>query len=318
MSDSTASERRPAEHVSASIHRHSKSFALASLLLPARARSTTHAVYAWCRRADDAVDEAPPERRSDELLRLMAELESIYAGHTVHDAAAAAFAKAVREANIPSLYPSELLRGMAMDVNAHQYASWEDLQLYCYRVASTVGLMMCHVLGVREAVALPHAAQLGLAMQLTNICRDVHEDWQRGRLYLPDTLLVECGASGLRAELGRPLPRSAGPALRRALRVVLDVAERHYRAAELGFRYLPLRSAFAVSSARFIYAEIGRELSLRDYDVFAPRAVVSTRRKLVLTGKGVATVLAQRRGWGLAASQRPLREVPYAAELFAT
>jgi 15-cis-phytoene synthase len=317
-----ALQRKADAQCRASIRRNSKSFALASLLLPSHAQDTTYALYAWCRRADDAVDEAPVEQRAPKLLQLQSELTTLYQGNTdatlLEDGVLHNFARAVKAAHIPALYPSELLRGMAMDVNGHVYASWDDLQLYCYRVASTVGLMMCHVLGVRDPAALPHAAQLGLAMQLTNICRDVHEDWQRGRLYLPDTLLAGCGAGGLGAELGRPLPRSAAVPLQRALREVLALADRHYRSAESGFRYLPLRCALAVCSARFIYAEIGRELERVAHNVFAPRVVVTSGRKLLLTSKAVALVLSrsgQRRGPNL---ERPLSEVPYAAELFAS
>jgi 15-cis-phytoene synthase len=300
-----------------SITQHSKSFALASLLLPQHSREATYAIYAWCRRADDAVDELRPEEQLQAWSRLGQELDALYEGALQTDPVLSSFQTVTLTQRIPKLYPAELLAGMAMDANAVQYARWDELLQYCYRVASTVGLMMCHVLGVRHVAALRHAAHLGIAMQLTNICRDVQEDWQRGRLYLPDELLSGCGADGLRGELNGPLPQSAREPLRKALREVLGAAALYYESADEGLVYLTRRSAFAVSAARGIYSEIGSELAKREHDVFAPRAVVPHGRKLVLCAKAAWQIFTQSQPHRLGGAFIPTAEMRYGPDLLA-
>jgi phytoene synthase len=276
----------------ASIAMHSKSFALASALLGSTARDEAAAVYAFCRRVDDAVD-TPSERAPlDVVGTLRHELCSIYGGEAQSDPVLAAFQEVVKRHDVPRHYANELLAGMAMDARGAVYREFDDLLVYCYRVAGTVGLMMSHVLGVRDEVALRNAAHLGMAMQLTNICRDVHEDWQRGRLYLPDSVLYHAGARGLREHLRGPLPREARKPVGRAIRDLLSSADVFYESGERGIPLLPFRAAIAVRTARLVYADIGRVILSRDADPFAPRAVVSTPRKLGLALFAVArTVL---------------------------
>jgi phytoene synthase len=222
-----------------SIERHSKSFALASRLLAPRAGRDAALVYAWCRRADDAIDEDGPEPPAAALARLRAELAALYAdGPPGYAADASEFSEVLRRTRIPWRYPAELLAGMEMDVSGRVYRTIDELLVYCYRVASTVGLMMCHVMGVSDPAALRYAAHLGLGMQLTNICRDVREDWQRGRLYLPDELLARHGCGGLRPEPGMPLPASARAACRGAARDLGALADRYYASSDAGLDYL--------------------------------------------------------------------------------
>jgi phytoene synthase len=166
---------------------HSKSFALASALLPAGLRDDIAATYAFCRRCDDAVDTGPGDPIAA-VRRLRAELASIYDGEAQAEPVLGAFQDVVRRRGIPQEYPRELIEGMAMDAMGARYETFDDLDLYCYRAAGVVGLMLCHVMGVRDERALAHATHLGMAMQLTNICRDVREDAARGRRYVPDTL----------------------------------------------------------------------------------------------------------------------------------
>lgn len=213
------------------------------------------------------------------LTRLHAELAGAYVGGAV-DPVLAAFGDVCRERAIPVLYPAELLAGMAMDVAESRYATMADLRLYCWRVAGVVGLMMTHVFGVRDDRALVHAAHLGIAMQLTNICRDVAEDWQRGRLYVPDDVLARHGAGGLAGELGRELPASARAPLASCLRELLGVADRYYASGDRGLSALPWRAALAVKAASNVYRAIGGRIAATGYDVTAGRAVVSTSGKL--------------------------------------
>ncbi|HEY0986789.1 MAG TPA: squalene/phytoene synthase family protein, partial [Kofleriaceae bacterium] len=196
------------------------------------------------------------------------------------DPVLAAFGTVARERCIPYTYPAELLAGMAMDITDTRYLTMDELRLYCWRVAGVVGLMMSHVFGVSDDDALVHAAHLGIAMQLTNICRDVAEDWERGRLYLPDELLARHGAGGLAGELGRPLPPAAIDAVGAAVRELLALAARHYRSGDRGIRTLPWRAALAVRAARNVYSAIGGRIARAGYDVTAGRAVVSTGSKL--------------------------------------
>ena len=277
----------PAAHIARqTIAHHSKSFALASKLLDARVRDQTSVVYAWCRRADDAVDEGTI---ADPLVTLRGELDALYAGDEL-EGVLQAFASVVRARAIPRLYPEELIAGMAMDVTDTPYATWPDLRLYCWRVAGVVGLMMTHVFGVARDAALVPAAQLGIAMQLTNICRDVVEDWERGRLYVPDDLLASFGAPDLRQQLGSPLPARAYEPLAHARKALLARADRYYRAADRGIPMLPWRAAVAVRAARDIYRAIGVRIGKDDHALAAGRAIVPTSRKLALAGAAAARI----------------------------
>ncbi len=262
-----------------SLSRHSRSFWLASLLLSPRCHEDAAAVYAWCRRADDAIDEPGGEDPRDALVRLRAELRAIYAGVPTTDPVLGAFQEVARRRHIPPEYPFELLDGMEMDISGHEYHHWQDTLLYCYRVASTVGLMMCHVLGVSDPRALRHAADLGVAMQLTNICRDVREDWGRGRMYLPSTALARHGGAAERPRSALGLEVLGEEALASTVKHALDQADRYYASGRLGLRYLSLRCALSVDLARRVYAAIGSRIRARKCSVMLPRAFVPPWQK---------------------------------------
>jgi phytoene synthase len=251
------------------IAQKSKSFRLASRLLAPEVRAAAVILYAWCRRCDDAVDEALiSSARRDAVQRLEAELDGIYRGELQADPLLQAFQALVQSHDIPRTYPRELLDGMAMDAADTHYATLEELLVYCYRVAGTVGLMMCHVMGVSDPRALRRAAHLGIAMQLTNICRDVAEDRALGRVYLPRELLASA-----------PVPR--------VVRELLDLADRFYRSGDRGLARLDWRSALAVRSARLIYAAIGTRLRMAGCDPSRGRAVTPAWWKLLLVGRAL-------------------------------
>lgn len=265
----------------------SKSFALAARLLPAGVADDAAVVYAFCRRVDDAIDLAPASAAALQALR--DQVESIYSGAPQADAQFATFQEVVARRAIPRAYVDELIDGMEMDVRGARYRSFQDLLLYCHRVAGTVGLMMCHVMGVRGPTALRRAAHLGIAMQLTNICRDVGEDWQNGRLYLPAGLLgpsAPCVAAG-------PFPLRLRERARLATGVLLAEAERYYQSADAGIALLGFRCALAVRTARLVYAAIGARVEEQGCDPFAGRAVVPWWGKLLLLGKAVVQGLAR-------------------------
>lgn len=294
---------------------HSRSFAWASRLLPREVRDRAVVVYAWCRRADDAVDLAPG-RETDALAALRDELDAMYDGRDLKDPVLGAFARVARECSIPRGYAEELLAGMEMDVVGVRYDTLAPLELYCYRVAGTVGLMMCHVMGVHDERATRNAVHLGMAMQLTNICRDVAEDWRRGRLYLPDRLLAECGVADLAAARGGPFPEAARPGVASAISRLLDEADRYYASGDRGLSALSWRCALAIRTAREVYAAIGSRVRRAGCDPLAGRAVVPTRRKLALTATALARSLAElpRRAAGATPRSRlepPRREVAF-------
>lgn len=271
----------------------SKSFALAARLLPASCREEAAVLYAFCRRADDCIDLGEPETAPARLAELRRELRSIYRGEPQTEPLLEAFRKLTVRFQIPEHQPSALLDGMQMDLGRVRLADLDELLLYSYRVAGVVGLMMCPLLGLTDRRAERHAAQLGIAMQLTNICRDVVEDHARDRIYLPQQLLHAAGAP-IDVGNGPSFELEAQPAIRRVVEQLLDLAHRYYLCSEHGLGALPFRSAVAIRTARHVYAAIGDELRRRDFDVFAGRAVVPTRRKWRLMANALLTELALR------------------------
>lgn len=300
----------------ASIARHSKSFALAARLLPTAVAGDAVVLYAWCRRADDAIDLAPRAEQPARLAGLHAEIATVYEGAPAGDAHTGALAEVVARRRIPRAYLDELVAGMAMDVAGVRYADWSVLLRYCYRVAGTVGLMMCHVMGVDDDEALAHAAHLGIAMQLTNVARDVREDWERGRLYLPDDLLAAHGAADLGHALGGALPASARAAVARATAAVVERADAYYRSGDAGLRHLSPRCAFAVRTARLVYSRIGERVRAQGCDPLAGRAVVSGGRKAAAAARATLVLLSVRPARFRAAPRIPTARVDDPARLW--
>ena len=263
---------------------HSKSFAFAGRLLPSWCRDDAAALYAWCRRCDDAVD-GPREAaaRATAVAELRVELARVYGAGVERDPVLAGFQEVVRRHAIPRRFAEDLVAGMAMDVGAVRYRTFDDLRLYCYRVAGTVGLMMAHLMGVRDWSVLRRAVDLGVAMQLTNICRDVEEDAERDRIYLPAELLE-----------AHRRPEDPGGEVGRAVAELLRRADELYASADVGLSALPLRCAIGIRAARLIYAEIGRVIAHRHFDVQAGRAVVSHGRKSWLALRALCGALWSR------------------------
>ncbi len=264
---------------------NSKSFALAARVFTPATRDAAAVVYAYCRYVDDAIDSVTGPAQRVALAGLRTELAQVYAGNP--DARLASLAHVVQTYGIPQHYFSELLRGMQLDADGQRYSTTADLVDYCYCVASVVGLIMCHIMGIRrsasdaaERCTLARAAHLGIAMQLTNICRDVLEDHQRSRCYVPDELLTAHGVDAQRMHTTTTLAPADALQLRPVVAALLQLADRYYRSGQRGTLALPLRSAFAVRAARRIYAAIGTQLATMHYDVLAGRAVVSKARKL--------------------------------------
>lgn len=258
----------------------SKTFFAASRLLPARMRSASIALYAFCRVADDLVDNCAAEGRSvqQSLVQLKERLDAVYAGQPQAFVEDRALAAVVHQYHLPRPLLDALLEGFAWDAEARTYETLEDVQAYGARVAGSVGAMMCWLMGVRSADALARACELGVAMQLTNIARDVGEDARNARLYLPRQWLRE---SGVDVELWLQGP-VATPAVKAVIERLLHEADHLYVQSTQGIAALPRDCRAAIMAARLIYAEIGEQLRRDGLDAVQHRAVVPTSRKLSL------------------------------------
>ena len=259
----------------------SKSFWAASLTLPPRVRGPATVVYAMCRVLDDEVDRDGADRGV--LAVLDGRLARAYAGAPDAHPIDRAFSAVVREHDLPKAIFDALLEGFAWDLEGRTYTTLDDTLDYCVRVAGTVGVCMSALMGRRRSLVLERACDLGLAMQLTNIARDIGEDARRGRVYLPTRWLDEEGVE--REELlARPEPTRG---LRRVTARLLAVADRHYERADAGIASLPLDCRPAIRAARLIYSEIGAEIRKNGFDSVSRRAVVSSPTKLRLLGRSL-------------------------------
>jgi 15-cis-phytoene synthase len=256
----------------------SRTFHAASKVLPRKVADPAIALYAFCRVADDAVDLG--QDRATAVARLRERLDRAYRGYPMNLAADRAFADVVARFWIPRELPEALLEGLAWDAEGRRYETLQDLRAYAARVAGSVGAMMTLLMGQRAPEIVARACDLGVAMQLTNIARDVGEDARAGRLYLPLQWLREIGIDP-DAWLARP---AFTPEIAAIVQRLLDTADALYDRATLGIAHLPLSCRPGIYAARALYAEIGRELERCGLDSITRRAVVSTNRKLkVLT-----------------------------------
>jgi phytoene synthase len=281
----------------------SKTFFAASRVLPARVRAPAAALYAFCRVADDAIDLTDDRPRALADLRLR--LDAVYAGAPRPIVADRALAFVVDHCGIPRLLLDALLEGFAWDAAEREYETLDDVYDYGARVAGTVGAMMALVMDTRSPQALARACELGVAMQLTNIARDVGEDARAGRLYLPRAWLREVGIEP-QAWLAAP---HFGPGIASVVQRLLQAADVLYARAEQGVAALPRDCRLAIQAARLVYAEIGREVEAAGLDSVTRRAVVRQRRKLALIAQASMAMLVAPTGAG--ANAPPLPAVRY-------
>ena len=270
----------------------SKTFFAASRLLPRRVRAPAVALYAFCRLADDEIDQAANAELAAQAVRqLQLRLDAVYAGRPQAIDVDRALACVVHQYTIPRELLDALLEGFMWDASGRKYATLEDLQAYAARVAGNVGAMMALVMGVHDEAALARACDLGVAMQLTNIARDVAEDARNGRLYLPSAWLHEAGIDA-QAWLAAPRFDSA---LLAVVQRLLATADTLYRRAEHGISSLPRDCRPAIQAARLVYAEIGREIARKVRRAgplaITARAVVSAPRKVALISRAALAAI---------------------------
>ena len=260
----------------------SRSFLAAARLLPGRVHRPATALYAFCRVADDLIDRDPGGAAAG-LAVLHRRLDGIYAGTPADDPADRALCHVAARHDLPRALLDGLLDGFAWDAEGRRYADLPDLLDYAARVAGTVGAAMAVLMGVRSAGLVARACDLGVAMQLSNIARDVGEDARAGRLYLPLRWLREAGVDP-DAFLAAPAP---GPAIAGVVRRLLDEAGALYARADDGIAGLPLSCRPGIATARRLYAAIGREVARNGYDSVTRRARVGGGRKILLAGMSV-------------------------------
>ncbi len=261
------------------LRENSRTFFAASLLLPQPVREPALALYAFCRVADDAVDLQPEKAAA--VLDLRERLALLYAGEPKDNPADRAFAEIATQFAIPRDIPEALIEGFAWDADFRRYETIHDVYAYATRVAGTVGVMMALLMGARGASALARACDLGVAMQLSNIARDVGEDARERRLYLPMSWLREAGIDPDRW-LEAP---SFTPALASVTQRLLRAADALYDRVGQGVAELPVACRPGINAARVLYQEIGKQVERNGFDSVSQRAVVSSGRKAALLSK---------------------------------
>jgi len=252
---------------------HSRSFYVASSLLPKEKRSAVRALYAFCRVTDDIVDSGQANAAS-ELAAWQARTAAAWPSHD--DLVALAWADARARFSVPQRYAEQLVAGVAQDLHKSRYDTFDELAAYSYGVASTVGLMSMHIIGYSSAEAIRYAIKLGVALQMTNILRDVGEDWRRGRVYLPAEDLNRFGLSTDDIAEGRVTSN-----WRRFMRYQIDRNRQLYAEALPGIALLAEDGRFAIRAAADLYRGILDAVEMNDYDVFSKRAHISAMGKVL-------------------------------------
>ena len=265
----------------AMIREGSKTFYTSSKLFPRRIRDASRALYAFCRVADDAVDQTDDIQAA--LVDLKSRLDAIERKEPHPHAADRVYADLAFRYAIPRTLPDALIDGFVWDASGQRCRNESDLIAYAVRVAGAVGAMMAIIMEARSPEAIARATDLGIAMQLTNIARDVGEDARMNRLYLPETWMREEGLDP-DAFLEAPKPSEQ---LAKVVKRLLALADEFYDRALPGIALLPRRCRPAIHAARLLYREIGREVARHDFDSVTRRAVVSKPRKLALLGEAI-------------------------------
>lgn len=253
---------------------HSKSFYLASALLPEEKRSAARALYAFCRTVDDIVDEGSVVGREVELDYWRSVSQGLLQPRP-DDLVAQAWADARSRFHIPPRYALQLIDGVSRDLTQTRYKNFDELATYCYGVASTVGLMSMYIVGFKSNEALPYAIKLGVALQLTNILRDVGDDYRKGRVYLPKDELKAFGITEKQLAAGQ-----VTEAWRNFMRYQMDRTRKLYAEAAEGIKYLDRDGQLAIGAASDFYQGILEAIEANDYDVFTKRASLGAWEKL--------------------------------------
>lgn len=253
---------------------NSRTFMLASGLLPSEKRQSIRALYAFCRVSDDIVDRS---RTADPVHALASWRSHSLSQHpSDENLVALAWADTRLKFGVPVRYAEQLLDGVASDLNKRRYQTFDELAAYSYGVASTVGLMSMHIIGFSGPEAIPYAVKLGVALQMTNILRDVAEDWRNERLYLPQQELAQFGLSEADVAAGKVTPQ-----WRKFMRFQIERVRCLYDEAWPGIAMLKGEGRFSIAAAADLYRAILDDIESHDYDVFSRRANIGLMGKLL-------------------------------------
>jgi 15-cis-phytoene synthase len=245
------------------------SFYFASHILPRKTRNAAYAVYAFCRKADESVDgrHLHPDLFLEKIKNSLADA---YSGASINEPMLAAFRNTVTEYGIPREYFAELIKGMEMDLVNRRYEEFENLKEYCYRAAGVIGLIMLKIFRADEKECSEAAVNLGIAMQLTNMLRDIKEDYSLGRIYIPQRELKEFGVAESDIAGSRMTPE-----FRKLIRFQIERARRLYALSASAEKFIPgKRERLTASLMREIYSGILTQIEKNGCDVFAGRATV--------------------------------------------
>ncbi len=263
---------------------HAKTFYLASMFLPKKQQKPIFAIYALLRTVDDLVDTAEEKLASalitrEEISRMLdgwkSRLKECYDGKVGNDPIMMAWHDTLKSYTIPIELPLDLMDGVAMDIEFKPFETFDELYVYCYKVAAVVGLMTSEIFGYSDKQALEHAIELGIAMQLTNILRDVGEDVDRGRIYLPLEDLRRFNYSP-----DEMMKKSMNSNFIELMKFQIERARSYYRESEKGIPMLEKRSRFGVAISSINYGNILSAIEKNHYDVFSKRAYRSFYQKI--------------------------------------
>ena len=263
------------------VRESARNFYYSFIALPRQKRRAIYAVYAFCRLCDDAVDE--PSLTVDEKLRRLAEIRQLLKEASTTASTHPVFmalTDAVARYRIPLRHFQEVVRGVEMDLTTRRYTTFEELRTYCYRVASAVGLICVEIYGYREPKVRDYAVDLGLAMQLTNIVRDVQEDLERDRIYIPLDEMERFGYSEGELKAG-----VVNEAFRHLMAFQAARAREHFRKGLRLLPYLSPRSRTSPAVLAALYEKILERIEARGFNVFDGRVSLSGREKYLLTAK---------------------------------
>jgi phytoene synthase len=274
-------ENKPAfEFARLSTKHYSKSFYISAKMLPEETRWATYALYGFCRYADNLIDN-PRSRTIDDLLAEIKyvkwELKRAYETGESEHPILGSFIIVAKKFGIPIEYPMELIKGVQMDIQKSRYENFDELYLFAYRVAGVVGLMMTHVLGYKNKEAFVYAEKLGIAMQLTNILRDIQEDKNMDRIYLPLQELREFGLSEKDI-----FDENMSHKMHEFMRFQVNRAHQYYEEANKGIPMLNRKSQFAIFASSKIYSGILRKIEARDLNPFQGRVFVPQMKKIII------------------------------------
>ncbi|MBM3255480.1 MAG: phytoene/squalene synthase family protein [Candidatus Omnitrophica bacterium] len=264
--------------------RHAKIFYFASHFLPGPKQNAAYAIYVACRDSDEAVDNMRFSEKQKLLDKIKCDIEAAYKGSALNEDTLLAFRDTIKKFNIPEYYFKELLEGMQMDLVKNRYQSFEELYAYCYKVAGVIGLIMLKVFGYDNPGIQKYAIDLGIAMQLTNILRDIKEDWDKGRVYLPQDELCNFGVSEEDIAEGK-----IDDNFKRLIQFQIKRARDYYASSREGIKLIDSRRMrFVILSMHQMYSGILDAIEHCGFDVFSHRAYTCGPRKAYIVLKNMA------------------------------